>query len=145
MWSHRVRLGTTQKYFCCAVQGCQKVGFILLSISISHLYFSDSYFILYGILKFAANSNCIKTGVHQFLWLGAPGLGHPEPLATGPRGPLSGSNGDTARARATASSSSAIAGARGRARARDLVLSTRKRIAHSLGFAPLATGHRRRS
>ena len=85
--------------------------------------------------------------VFKMGYTGIRGSAHPvqrtQATAKRARGPLSGSKGDTARARATASSSSAIAGARGRARARDLVLSTRKKIAHTLGFAPLANGHRR--
>ena len=73
------------------------IEFSLLSMWIFYLYFSDSYFNLYGIYKFAGNLNCIKIGVQLLAQLGAHGLIHPA-TDTGPRGPLSGSNGERARA-----------------------------------------------
>ena len=44
---------TIQKYFCWVYNWHHCIGFILLSMWILHLYFSEQYLILYAIYKFA--------------------------------------------------------------------------------------------
>ena len=88
-----------------------------------------------------------KFGVHQNGGLGAPGLGHPEPLQLGPTGtpgPLARfKQGGLARARPPRGSP-ATTDVVGHARARERGHSTRKARAHQVEAAPPLRGHRRR-
>ena len=78
--------GTTQKYFCCAVQRYQKVGFILLSISICNLHFSELYLFSYEFLKLAVFDFGLYFWVHFVALLRVPGPAAPRPLTAGPLG-----------------------------------------------------------
>ena len=73
-----------QKYFCWVCNWHHWIGFILLSMWILHLYFSEQYLILYAIYKFAAYLFLFYFLVHRVLWLRAHGIAHPEPLTDGP-------------------------------------------------------------
>ena len=75
---------TIQKYFCWVYNWHHCIGFILLSMWILHLYFSEQYLILYAIYKFAVFLNCIKNWVQFLLQLSAHGQSDPEPLTAGP-------------------------------------------------------------
>ena len=127
------------------------IGFVLLSMWILHVYFSEQYLICYDFLKLAANSICIKAGVHGISLLRAHRPVASEPLMAGPRGHVGArgpqaslnrgarARGDAARRRRR------LAGATGHGSRRRLAHSTRTIIAKHLSTAPPYNGHRRRS
>ena len=62
--------------------------FVLLSILIFYLHFSEQYLFLYEFLKFAGNLNCIYFLVHKAWRLSAPGQSYLVPLTRGPKATL---------------------------------------------------------
>ena len=76
---------TIQKYFCWVYHWHHGIGFILLSMWILHLYFSEQYLILYAIYKFAVIFIWLKSWVHFLAQLRAHRPAASEPLTGGNR------------------------------------------------------------
>ena len=119
---------------------------------IFHLYFSELYFILYELYKFAVILVLFYFLVHNFGALGIPSLGTQHHCQAGPTATLAGRTGtrptgqfngrELARSRCRAFVT-AMAGVARRDRAREGSRSTRKHKTSHTRVMPLCFGHRR--
>ena len=119
---------------------------------IFHLYFSELYFILYELYKFAVILVLFYFRVHNFGALGIPSLGTQHHCQAGPTAMFAGHTGtrptgqfngrELARSRCRAFVT-AMAGVARRDRAREGSRSTRKHKTSHTRVMPLCFGHRR--